>query len=216
MQLRDVRVGQAKIEKIPIMAMNPEGIEFGEVQSNLEGMTGKIIEQSGNSTAPYLLELTFISSKIGTTKGEIKIPTNHPRVKELKLRVSARSEGEISLSPKRVNIKKIKKDQDYTVTLHSDKKKFKVIKVEDPKDKVIIKTEEKKPGLDYLITLTLSEQTKNENRSFSTKLVITTDNSEQPTIEVPVRYNAALGQKNLKNNKKKKEPIKMNMVPNNQ
>ena len=183
-----LRVGETQTKSLRIIAKDSANLKLGKPETEAPGVKAKIVREAGKDGKPaYRIDVSMTPEKAGPVRGEIKVSANHPKKKELKLRLSGRVTGDIALSPERVSIRKeVSKKAPRKVKVSSKKKPFKILKVEDPSGRVVAKVETLKKGMEYELSLSITEKGMTEAANFSASLKILTDSKEQKELRLPV------------------------------
>ena len=133
--------------------------------------------------------MVYKPKKIGQHKGKLTAEALAPKKKTLRMNLSAMVDGDIVIQPSRLNIFANQPENSHSsVVLKSAKGSFKIKDIVDQTGRLAAKVETLKKGFEYQVKVELTEAGKKESRSFSTKLIVTTNSKEQATLEIPVYH----------------------------
>jgi hypothetical protein len=194
LRIQNAKKGAESVQTVQILSKSPETLEFGEVNSEVKGLVPKLIKAEKDGKISWSLEIRFKPDAIGEFSGSVTVKVKKPKETVLTLNMSGRVEGDIWFNPISLTIFKDQgtpeKKAEGVVILKSDKNSFKILKAGDSSGKFAVTTKTIAKGKEYNVTVAVSEK-QNKESNFSSKVVITTDSNEQPTIEIPVHYMAS-------------------------
>jgi len=188
--LSGVRRGEAKTEKVRVLAKEPEKLKFGPVKTDVEGLTTKLVSEPGPDGKPgWTLDVNYKPTKIGDFSGTVSVETTAPTPKTLTLNVRAKVEGDIRLEPTRLTV--VKGDETGAVgvvQVRSDRERFKIKEAKDPQGFVTAKIKTDAAGQRYTLEVTLTDEGKKHEPTVNTTVTIVTDSKDQPELKLPVYF----------------------------
>ncbi len=187
------RVGHVSKQRVDVLVNTAEPVKFGEVTSTLEGMSAELREAppaAKGGEKKRVLEVSYDPKKLGRINGTVSVATDHPKHPTLTLRVYGEVRGDISAHPSRVTIN-LSRAVATPLQVSSVKGPFKVTGAKDKDGYLkITKKQKTSEGRAWELDLLLTDKAKAKTRSFSSSVVITTDDKAQPSLEVPIYFHA--------------------------
>jgi len=189
MRFARIKVGEKSTKSVDLLLKDPKSVKFGKPTCDVEGTTAKVVsKKDSKGNLAYALEVDFVAKKAGRMRGNLTLPIVG-KDKKLNLTISAKVDGDISLSPERLSLwKNMPETMAKEVVIKSNKKKFKILKVEDSSGRMNTELVTVSKGSHYAVKVSLSDKGAKETKSFSAKVKVTTDSKEQSEIEFNVFY----------------------------
>jgi len=184
-----IKVGETSNQVMAILAKDPSSLVFGKVTTNVPGLEAKLVKGENEGKVTWSLNAKFRGDKVGVYNGTINVEVTKPVEKELHLSVSARVEGDIQVSPPVLSLRKTSDNTQpqAKVKVFTEKGSFKIIKIIEETKKVTAEVKTVTAGREYEITAQITKEAEQES-NFSTKIILNTNSSKQPQIEIPVYY----------------------------
>ena len=187
-----IKKGETLVKEVKILAKEPKGLKFKNIKSENSNVMAKLIDDKKASSGKKI-EVTLKAVEINERfMSHITIATNHPKVKKLRLGIRATIEGEITAKPSRLYFfpKKGNKPIKRSIWVRSIKENFKIKKATTTVKSVtleVVESDKPSPGhkKEYKVEATYDPE-KSKTRSETGKVLILTDYSDQPRLEVDV------------------------------
>ncbi len=186
LRLHDLEIGKTQENRIQIVAKSLKGLSFGAVDSGNPDVVASIVwDKDAKGQRTPFLEVKVTPTKLGRLSRTVKVATNRENPKELVLRISGEVSGDLTIQPKSITFygRNDNKPQERFITVSSKKKSFKVVSAKDTKGELKTKVQAIEKDKQYKITVSPPE---NISKNFSTKLTVTTNHPDQPTLEIPI------------------------------
>ncbi|MFH1435423.1 MAG: hypothetical protein ABIJ56_06875 [Pseudomonadota bacterium] len=186
-----ISLGQETTMTMNILAKDPAAVTFGKVTCSVESMKAKVVREDKEGASQWKLEVTYKPTATGRISGDVEVNVLKPEEKVLTLSVSADVEGDISVMPRALTIRKPKEGEaeitGRTVTLKANTGTFKIKGLEDPNGFVTAKKKAITEGEEYSLDVTVTSKGMQQER-FNTELVVKTNSAMQPVIKIPVNF----------------------------
>ncbi|MBI4776490.1 MAG: hypothetical protein HY788_20325 [Deltaproteobacteria bacterium] len=145
----------------------------------------------GEDHKSYVLEVSSSYAEQGTYKGHIYFHTNNPHKPDIRIPVVVVVSGPIRVTPPNVSFGTLNEDQarsqKRSVQLMAvEANDLKILGVEYDKSVLDVQVEDKTPGKEYLVNVSLNQEHLTKGK-LEQKIVVKTNAPRTPDIEIPVR-----------------------------
>jgi hypothetical protein len=187
-----VKLGDEPAMAIPFIGKALDAAEFGEVRVDMPDLKAWLVKVNKDGRQVPQLEMKYKATALGAASGRVTVKLLKPRVADLVVSLNVNVQGDITILPPQVFLRASAQGAvaPQVVELKTDKAPFKVKKVEDPDRLLDVRLETAEPGKWYKLHVALKDG-KGPGHDFSTKVVVTTDARQQPTLVVPVTFSAS-------------------------
>lgn len=186
------RLGETYVRTNPIKVKNPEKVRFAEPVVTIDGggLSARVVERkTKEGEISHLLELIFKPQKVGEVVGRITLDILEPQKDQIVTVLRADVLGPIIARPSKILLWTGQtKGKGDSVVLKSKLGSFRLTGIKEESGRISAKQSSIHEGKEYRISIQLSDKGLKSDVGFFTTLVVSTDRPDQPTIEIPVRY----------------------------